>query len=107
MPVTVLVVDDSSFFRRRITEIINSDEDFKVVGQAANGREAVEKAQKLKPDLITMDYEMPFLDGISAVKEIMQFHQAVWVMFWSEYPAIRDGDEYHCHCCVTRGFGRR
>lgn len=83
MPVTVLVVDDSSFFRRRITEIINSDEDFKVVGQAANGREAVEKAQKLKPDLITMDYEMPFLDGISAVKEIMQFHQVPILMFSS------------------------
>ena len=71
MAVKVLVVDDSSFFRRRVSEIINQDPLLTVIDTAQNGREAVEKAQKLRPDVITMDIEMPVLDGISAVREIM------------------------------------
>jgi len=83
VPVSVLVVDDSSFFRRRISEILAMDQTFKVVGQAANGQEAIDLALKLKPDLITMDYEMPFLDGISAVRAIMQQQPTSILMFSS------------------------
>ena len=72
MPIRVLVVDDSSFFRRRLTEILAKDGDIDVIDTANNGREAVDKAIALKPDVITMDVEMPVLDGISAVREIMQ-----------------------------------
>ena len=71
MAVKVLVVDDSSFFRRRVSEIINQDPLMTVIDTAQNGREAVDKAQQLRPDVITMDIEMPVLDGISAVREIM------------------------------------
>lgn len=71
MAVKVLVVDDSSFFRRRVSEIVNQDPLLEVVDTAVNGKEAVEKASRLHPDVITMDIEMPVLDGISAVKEIM------------------------------------
>lgn len=71
MAVKVLVVDDSSFFRRRVTEIVNQDPLLEVVDTATNGKEAIEKALKIKPDVITMDIEMPVLDGISAVREIM------------------------------------
>jgi two-component system chemotaxis response regulator CheB len=71
MAVKVLVVDDSSFFRRRVTEIVNQDPLLEVVGTAVNGKEAIEKALSLRPDVITMDIEMPVLDGISAVREIM------------------------------------
>ncbi|MBZ6071341.1 protein-glutamate methylesterase/protein-glutamine glutaminase [Aeromonas schubertii] len=71
MAVKVLVVDDSSFFRRRVSEIINQDPAMTVVDTAQNGREAVDKAMALRPDVITMDIEMPVLDGISAVREIM------------------------------------
>ncbi|WP_024870857.1 protein-glutamate methylesterase/protein-glutamine glutaminase [Tolumonas lignilytica] len=71
MAVKVLVVDDSSFFRRRVTEIVNQDPLLEVVDTAVNGKEAIEKAQSLRPDVITMDIEMPVLDGISAVREIM------------------------------------
>lgn len=71
MPVSVLIVDDSSFFRQRLTEIIREDTRFKVIGVAINGRDAVEKTLQLKPDVITMDFEMPLMDGISAVREIM------------------------------------
>lgn len=71
MAVKVLVVDDSSFFRRRVSEIINQDPSLEVIDTAQNGREAVDKALRLQPDVITMDIEMPVMDGISAVREIM------------------------------------
>lgn len=70
MTIKVLVVDDSGFFRRRLCEIINGTGDLVVIGTAADGREAIEKARELKPDVITMDYEMPVMDGITAVREI-------------------------------------
>ncbi len=69
--VRVLVVDDSAFFRRHISNLLSKDEQIEVVGTAADGMAAVEAAHKLKPDVITMDVEMPVLDGISAVKKIM------------------------------------
>lgn len=83
MTVSVLVVDDSSFFRKRLTEILNASGNIKVVGVASNGREGVELAEKLKPDVITMDYEMPVMDGISAVREIMKRRPTPVLMFSS------------------------
>lgn len=71
MSVTVLVVDDSGFFRKRVCEILNSVPDIKVVGTASNGREAIELVKKLNPDVVTMDYEMPVMDGITAIRHIM------------------------------------
>lgn len=72
MTIRVLVVDDSGFFRHRIEEILRDDKRVEVVGSAVNGREAVEKARALKPDVITMDVEMPQLNGIDAVRIIMR-----------------------------------
>jgi two-component system chemotaxis response regulator CheB len=83
MAVKVLVVDDSSFFRRRVTEILEQDPEIKVIDFAVNGQEAVEKAAQLRPDVITMDVEMPILDGISAVKQIMQANPIPILMFSS------------------------
>lgn len=83
MTVTVLIVDDSSFFRRRLTEMIDLCPGLKVVGVATNGREGVAKAFELKPDVITMDYEMPIMDGISAVREIMAKQPTPILMFSS------------------------
>ncbi|BBN81128.1 chemotaxis response regulator protein-glutamate methylesterase of group 1 operon [Pseudoalteromonas sp. A25] len=83
MAVKVLVVDDSSFFRRRVSEILELDSDIKVIDFAVNGKEAVEKAASLKPDVITMDVEMPVLDGISAVKQIMASNPTPILMFSS------------------------
>ncbi|PKF79059.1 chemotaxis response regulator protein-glutamate methylesterase [Vibrio sp. vnigr-6D03] len=83
MAVRVLVVDDSSFFRRRVSEIINSDPRLEVVDMAVNGKEAVEKAIKIKPDVITMDIEMPVMDGITAVREIMKAQPTPILMFSS------------------------
>jgi len=83
MTVSVLVVDDSGFFRKRLSEILNSSDAIKVVGLATNGREAVEMVEKLKPDVVTMDYEMPVMDGISAVREIMATRPTPVLMFSS------------------------
>lgn len=83
MAVKVLVVDDSSFFRRRVTEIVNQDPLLEVVDTAVNGKEAIEKTLSLRPDVITMDIEMPVLDGISAVREIMSKCPTPILMFSS------------------------
>ncbi|MGQ7269822.1 protein-glutamate methylesterase/protein-glutamine glutaminase [Marinobacter nauticus] len=83
MTVSVLVVDDSGFFRKRLTEILTASGQIKVIGAATNGREGVELAEKLRPDVITMDYEMPVMDGISAVREIMRKHPTPVLMFSS------------------------
>jgi two-component system chemotaxis response regulator CheB len=83
MTYKVLVVDDSSFFRRRVTDILNKDPQLDVVDVAINGQEAVEKAILLKPDVITMDIEMPVLNGIAAVKQIMAQSPTAILMFSS------------------------
>lgn len=83
MSVTVLVVDDSSFFRKRVCEILGSVSEIKVVATASNGREAVEAVKKFHPDVVTMDYEMPVMDGVSAVKQIMAQCPTAILMFSS------------------------
>lgn len=83
MSIKVLIVDDSSFFRRRLTEILEKDPELEVIGTANNGKEAIEKALVLHPDVITMDVEMPVLDGISAVREIMKQQKTPILMFSS------------------------
>ncbi len=65
----VLIVDDAAFMRMLLKDII-SKAGFEVVGEAANGKEAVEKYKELKPDIVTMDITMPEMNGIEAVKEI-------------------------------------
>jgi two-component system chemotaxis response regulator CheB len=79
--VKVLVVDDSSFFRRRITEFLNADPNIEVIGQAYDGLDGVEKVKQLNPDVITMDIEMPNMDGISAVKKIREIKSTPILMF--------------------------
>ncbi|WP_181296656.1 chemotaxis response regulator protein-glutamate methylesterase [Pseudomonas sp. Q2-TVG4-2] len=83
MAVKVLVVDDSGFFRRRVSDILSSDPNIQVIGTATNGREAIDQALALKPDVITMDYEMPMMDGITAVRQIMQRCPTPVLMFSS------------------------
>ncbi len=71
-PLRIVVVEDSTFFRRQLIRLLEETSGFEVVGEAANGREAVVLAAQLRPDLITMDVEMPVMDGIDAVREIMR-----------------------------------
>ncbi|MCL1817296.1 MAG: chemotaxis response regulator protein-glutamate methylesterase [Spirochaetaceae bacterium] len=68
-PINVLVVDDSALMRNLIGKIVESDPAFKVAGKAMNGRFALEKIPLLKPDIMTLDLEMPEMDGITFLKE--------------------------------------
>ena len=70
-PIKVLVVDDSAFVRRSLTAILEKDNDIKVVATASNGEEAIEMARKHDPDVITMDIEMPRMDGLTALPLIL------------------------------------
>ncbi len=83
MAIRVLIVDDSGFFRRRLTEIFNSDPAIEVVETAVDGKDAVEKARSCRPDVITMDIEMPVMNGIEATRVIMQQQATPIIMFSS------------------------
>jgi len=81
--IKVLIVDDSSFVRTALTQIIKSEEGFEVVGRAVNGKEGVEMAQQLKPDIITLDIIMPEMDGLEALKIITKKTSAKVIMISS------------------------
>src|SRR4051812_19232423 len=68
--IRVLVVDDSVVIRKIVSDLLSEDPDIEVVGTAVNGRAGVQKAALLKPDLVTMDIEMPEMNGIEAVREL-------------------------------------
>jgi two-component system chemotaxis response regulator CheB len=76
----VLIVDDSAFMRRAISLLFEKDTDFFIVGIASNGLEAIEKIKRFKPDVVTMDVEMPEMDGITALAQIMKHHPVAVVM---------------------------
>src|SRR3990172_6964964 len=69
--IRVLVVDDSAFMRKIITDILAASPDIEVIGKARSGQEAIEKVTELRPDVVTMDIEMPGLDGLHGLGYIM------------------------------------
>lgn len=72
--IQVLVVDDSAFMRKALSMMLESDPGIKVVDTARDGVDALEKVRRLQPDVVTMDVEMPRMDGITALKHIMREH---------------------------------
>jgi len=70
--IKVLVVDDSAFMRKSISIMLESDPEIQVIGTARDGVEAIEQTKKLKPDIITLDVEMPRMDGLTALEKIMK-----------------------------------
>ena len=79
---TVLVCDDAVFMRTMVSDIL-SQAGFTVIGEAENGRQAVEKYQQLKPDFVTMDIIMPEMGGIEAVKKITQLDPGARILMCS------------------------
>ena len=82
--IRVLVVDDSTFMRKVLENIYNGDEQMHVVGSAKDGREAVSMAESLKPDVISMDINMPHVDGLQATADIMTTNPKPIVIVSSE-----------------------
>ena len=80
-PIRLLVVDDSRLIRRAVRRLFESDGQVQVVGEAANGRQALDLLPRLKPDVITLDINMPGMDGLSTLKHIMIKHPTPTVMF--------------------------
>ena len=78
--IKVLVVDDSAFMRKVISDLLEEDPRIKVIDRARNGKEAVEKVVKLQPDVVTLDVEMPEMDGLAALKEIMRLKPTPVIM---------------------------
>lgn len=72
-PITVLIVDDSPFMRLTLQKILSQDPEIKVLDTARDGREGIEKLQTLRPQVVTMDVEMPVIDGLQALGEIMRW----------------------------------
>ncbi|NLY10288.1 MAG: response regulator [Firmicutes bacterium] len=72
MSYRVLITDDTAFMRMNLRKVVEKS-GFEVVGEAADGEEAIEQYKRLRPDLVTMDITMPKMDGITAIKEIVKF----------------------------------
>lgn len=79
----ILIADDHEAVRKGLCAILSSRNDIEVCGEAANGKEAIEKALELSPDLIILDITMPELDGMGAAKEIKKFLPDVPILFFS------------------------
>jgi DNA-binding NarL/FixJ family response regulator len=84
-PVRVLLVDDDDLMRAGLKAVLSSDARVEVVGEAANGRAAVERVRALRPDLVLMDVRMPDLDGIAATREVLEAAPEVKVVILTTF----------------------
>jgi len=82
---TVLIADDNPLIRQGLSELFQMEEDFEICGDAENGREAVEKARELHPDLILLDLSMPVMNGLEAARVLKRVMPEVPVIMFSAY----------------------
>ncbi len=97
-PITVLIVDDHAVVRRGLRSFLESEGDIEVVGEAANGAEAIEKVQELLPEVVLMDLVMPGMDGVDTIRRVSQISPASRVLVLTSFseddmvfPSIRAG----------------
>lgn len=83
-PIRVLIIEDSAFMRKMISEILTSDKRIQVVGTARNGEDGLKKIKTLSPDVVTLDIEMPIMDGITTLEKIMETDPLPVVMLSSQ-----------------------
>ena len=89
---SVLIVDDSAFVRQALCELFKQEADFEVCGEAENGKEAIEKAQELRPDLIVLDLSMPVMNGLDAARVLKRLMPTVPLIMYSAF-----GDKFAEH----------
>src|SRR5581483_6154133 len=82
---TVLIVDDNTFIRHALYEVFNREADFEVCGVAENGREAIEAAGRLHPDLIVLDLSMPVMNGLEAARILKQTMPSIQLIMYSAF----------------------
>jgi DNA-binding NarL/FixJ family response regulator len=92
---SVLVVDDNTCIRRTLRELLTGEADFEIRGEAENGREAIAKAQQLRPDLIGMDLSTPVMNGLDAARVLKRTMPAVPIIMFSEYSDAFSLEEAH------------
>jgi two-component system, chemotaxis family, chemotaxis protein CheY len=85
MTKTILIVDDNAYIRRGLRELFKRESDFEVCGEAENGKEAIDKALALHPDLIVLDLSMPVMNGLDAARELKRLMPTVPLMMYSAF----------------------
>jgi DNA-binding NarL/FixJ family response regulator len=91
--IRVLLVDDNAGFRQRMARLLQTQDDLEVIGEGADGTDAVSLASTLRPDVILMDFRMAGLDGFTAARSITREHPAVRVFLLTAYPGALDKDK--------------
>ena len=86
-PIRVIVVDDHPVVRQGIKSLLSEEEDIQVVGEAVNGKDALEKVETLKPDVILMDLVMPEMNGIQAIEKITAAHPDARILVMTSFAA--------------------
>jgi two-component system, chemotaxis family, chemotaxis protein CheY len=89
----LLIVDDNLIIRHALCRVFTLEAGFEICGEAENGRQAIEKAQELQPDLIVMDLSMPVMNGIEAARVLMGTMPTVPVIIFSEYSDVFSENE--------------
>jgi chemotaxis response regulator CheB len=82
---SVLIVDDNAYIRRVLCELFKREADLEVCGEAGNGKEAIEKAQELRPDLIVLDLSMPVMNGLDAARVLKRLMPTVPLIMYSAF----------------------
>ena len=85
MAKTILIADDNDAVRRAVCEVCTRDSDFEVCGEAQDGQDAIEKAQRLKPDLIILDFAMPVMNGFEAARALRDLMPSVPIIMFTLY----------------------
>jgi two-component system, chemotaxis family, chemotaxis protein CheY len=104
---TFVVVDDAVFMRTLLKRTIEEVEAYTVVGEGSNGYEAIEQAEKFKPDLMTLDITMPEMDGIKAVKEVLKVSpntKIIMVSAMGQQPMVIEAIKHGARDFVIKPF---
>ena len=89
MPKRILIVDDSPVIRKTLHQTLERQDDWEICGEAANGREGIEKAVRLKPDVIVLDLAMPVMNGLDAARELTRRLPSLPLLMFTNFETAR------------------